>query len=64
MESRVPAGNRYHFTVNDVKSEVFARDLVFFVLLDRLARELPSPGTKPLKLSKAAWKLLTTIYYT
>jgi hypothetical protein len=26
-------GRPYHFTINDVKSEVFARDLLFFMLL-------------------------------
>lgn len=34
LESAKPSHRKYHFTINDVKPEVFARDLVFFLLLD------------------------------
>jgi hypothetical protein len=51
----------YHFTVNDVKAEVFARDLLFFLLLDQLAKELPSRDTQPRILSKDAWWAFKTL---
>jgi tetratricopeptide (TPR) repeat protein len=34
--------HRYHVTLNDLKSEVLARDLIFFLLLEQLSAELPA----------------------
>ncbi|KAF2019225.1 hypothetical protein BU24DRAFT_489229 [Aaosphaeria arxii CBS 175.79] len=64
----------FHFTINDIKPEVFARDLLFFILLDEVANEIPpkylkiKPGEKnkevdDLELSFTATRNLTTIFY-
>jgi hypothetical protein len=55
---------RYHFTINDVKPEVFARDLLIFMLLGQLTKELPSRDAQPKTSSKNVWLILATLFYT
>jgi tetratricopeptide (TPR) repeat protein len=63
VEAKNP-NRRYHFTINDVKPEVFARDLLIFVLLGRLTKELPSRDAQPKTSSKNVWLILATLFYT
>jgi tetratricopeptide (TPR) repeat protein len=63
IESARPSHRKYHFTINDVKQEVFARDLVFFLLLDQLASELRRVDNVPAKLSQNGEKILATLFY-
>ena len=63
LESRGTTRMKYHFTVNDVKHEVFARDFLFFMLLHEVADSLPPEGTTPLTLGNEALLALTTLYY-
>jgi hypothetical protein len=46
---------QYHFAINDIKPEVFARDLVIFLLLDRLS--------DPSLMSMKSARLQQTLYY-
>ncbi|KAF2871213.1 hypothetical protein BDV95DRAFT_619358 [Massariosphaeria phaeospora] len=50
----------YHFTIIDIKPEVLARDLLFFLLLDQLASELRGSNTF---LSGKVDSTLATLYY-
>jgi hypothetical protein len=43
FESARRSQRKFHFTINNIKKEVFARDLIFFFLLDQLAAEMRSP---------------------
>jgi len=54
-EATSASGRRYHFSLNDITSEVLARDLIFFLLLDRLSH-LHTPN-------KEQARLLHTLYY-
>jgi len=55
----------FHFTLNDVKHEVLARDLLFFLLLERLCSELPAGADfmDHRKASEPAKKTLLTLAY-
>jgi hypothetical protein len=62
-EAKSPSTRHYHFTINDIKPEVFARNLLFFMLLGKLAEALPPSNAKSANLSKSASLALTTLYY-
>ncbi|KAF2646862.1 hypothetical protein P280DRAFT_465013 [Massarina eburnea CBS 473.64] len=58
----------YHFTINDLKPEVLARDMIFFILIDQLATALPlgqksmDPSTVP--TVPTVRQTLITLFYT
>jgi tetratricopeptide (TPR) repeat protein len=60
FELALPTHRKYRFTINDVKQEVFARDLIFFLLLDQLAPEIERPDQGSTKVSKKGWQEIWT----
>lgn len=43
---------KYHFTINDAKPDLFAQDLIFFLLLDELAPEIVDSGGERIEVTE------------